>query len=363
MHALIFFSMHLPSPDVPQAGQKICYGHLKKISDIRAVDLVAYTNKHESGYFNPDIYTDCKTSTFLRLTNLRRLINFLTNPLQPLKVAIRNDKRAIKRINDLLSDDSLVDEIMIEYEQGAFIIPKLRKRVRTTVVFHDVISQSIARRQKAASLWRPSRYFHLLQLRLAERWERGLAKYIDTAIVLSEKDRVLLENLGFDPHRVRVEYPAVAPKFYTADRSRYEPDRILFWGAMDRDENQDAVIWFVRYILPAIKQSIPGIKFTILGANPGTEVLRLVSDVVQVTGFVDDPLPYFETAALSVAPLRYGAGIKLKVLEALAAKLPVVATSVAAEGISATSNELEIADDEASFAQAVIGKLSHTSRH
>lgn len=354
---MIFFSIHLPSTDIPEAGQKICHRHLLDCLKDTEVNLISFVNKIEQRYFLEKKFNECKSYCFFNISNFQRIINLIKNPVLPLDVAVRADHRVLKKINKLLRDEDH-DSIFIEYEQGAFILPFLTKKVNSTVVFHDVISQSIRRRYESSGKLSLKRFFYGLQLKLCLDWEKKLAKFIDQAIVLNEKDKILLESIGFDSSRIKVEYPVVSERFYAASRDKYEPHTILFWGAMNRAENQDAVIWFVSSILPKIKESIPQIKLIVLGANPTDDIMSLECDNIIVTGFVDDPIPYFEKAALAVAPLRFGAGIKLKVLEAIAAKLPVIGTSVAAEGVNIKSDELIICDDANDFAQSVIEIIS-----
>lgn len=358
---MIFFSIHLPSVDIPEAGQKICHRHLLDCIKATKVNLISFVNEIERLYLSENKFHECESCAFFYISNFQRIINLIKNPFLPLDVAVRADHRILKKINKKLRDEDH-NSIFIEYEQGAFVLPFLTKKMESTVVFHDVISQSIKRRYESSGKLSLKRIFYRLQLKFCLDWERKLAKIIDQAIVLNEKDKILLENIGFDSSRIKVEYPVVSERFYAASRDKYEPYTILFWGAMNRAENQDAVIWFVSSILPKIKESIPKIKLIVLGANPTDDIMSLASDNIIVTGFVDDPIPYFEKAALAVAPLRFGAGIKLKVLEAIAAKLPVIGTSVAAEGVYIKSDELIICDDENDFAQSVIAAVS-TKHH
>lgn len=111
-------------------------------------------------------------------------------------------------------------------------------------------------------------------------------------------------------------------------------DEIVLTGAMDYPPNVDAAIHLVEDILPIVRRSVPAARVAIVGRDPAPEVLALGHRPgVTVTGFVDDVRPYLERASVFAAPLRYGAGIQNKVLEALAMEVPVVATPLAAEGL------------------------------
>jgi len=109
---------------------------------------------------------------------------------------------------------------------------------------------------------------------------------------------------------------------------------LLFVGSMDYHANIDAVTWFSRNVWPEIARTHPDMRFTIVGRNPAPEVCSLSSDRVRVTGTVDDVRPYYASAVAVIAPIRSGSGTRLKILEAMAAGVPVVSTRLGAEGIS-----------------------------
>ena len=352
---MLYFSIHLPTDKVPQAGHRICHNHLRTLGRKHGVHLVSQVNTAEKRYFDED-FGFCKTTKFIRIDNWRRIVNLVSNPALPFRVAIRADKRATEAIRSALSTEDIT-EIFIEYEQGAFILPHLGRRVKNTVVFHDILSQQIERKLDATrklSLLRPLLRLDLL---LTKRWERRLVQLIDKAVVFSDKDRNLLVDLGMSPAKVVLEPPTVAPMFFTVRRESPDPRTIIFWGALDRAENEDGILWFLDRIFPEISRRVPDARLIVLGANPSGRLLRHTSANVTIPGYVQDPIPYFEKAALAVAPLRLGAGVKIKVLEFMAANIFTVCTSVAAEGIEHSSDQLAVADDESGFARLVVERL------
>ena len=108
---------------------------------------------------------------------------------------------------------------------------------------------------------------------------------------------------------------------------------ILFIGGFEHPPNVDAVLWFCREIWPLVTSKLPGIKFHIIGSKTPREILDLQSDQIIVHGFVKDVAPHFASCRLSIAPLRYGAGVKGKVNQSMAYGVPCVLTPAAAEGM------------------------------
>lgn len=131
---------------------------------------------------------------------------------------------------------------------------------------------------------------------------------------------------------------------------------IVFTGAMDYWPNVDAVVWFAREVLPAIRSEQPAARFYVVGMNPDASVRALASDAaVTVTGRVPDVRPYLQHAAVVVAPLRVARGIQNKVLEAMAMGKPVVASAACAAALSARpGTDLAVASDGAGFAAATL---------
>jgi GT2 family glycosyltransferase len=130
---------------------------------------------------------------------------------------------------------------------------------------------------------------------------------------------------------------------------------LLFIGAFDHAPNGDAVTYFIRSIFPRIISRLKGVKLFVIGSNPNKRIWQLASDNVEVVGYAEDLKPYLDNCRVAVAPLRYGAGVKGKINTYLNAGLPVVATSLAVEGMY-LKDEINalITDDPEAFAEQVI---------
>ena len=139
---------------------------------------------------------------------------------------------------------------------------------------------------------------------------------------------------------------------------------LLFVAGFNHPPNIDAAVWFVETVLPSLRDSIPGLRLHIAGSNPSQVVLDLASDDVIVHGYVSDEelIALYGRAACAVVPLRFGAGVKGKVLEAIRYGVPLVTTSIGAEGIPDALEVMRVADDPQGFAQAVLDELQHSPK-
>ncbi len=138
---------------------------------------------------------------------------------------------------------------------------------------------------------------------------------------------------------------------------------LLFVGGFGHPPNGDAITWFCKNVMPLVKSRIPGARLSIVGSRPSPEILALAQPGVDVLGFVSDErlLELYREADIAVAPLRYGAGVKGKVIEAMARGLPVVTTDVGAQGLEKGSEFLFVGNDAEDLAGQVALAADHVS--
>jgi polysaccharide biosynthesis protein PslH len=191
-----------------------------------------------------------------------------------------------------------------------------------------------------------------------KKFERDVCHRFDGVITVSEADTLIhrkdygLGNvLGSVPTGVDIDYFASFP------RTLPEVPTIVFVGSMDWLANVDAVLHFAKDSWPLIRQKLPNARFLIVGREPPASVRNLAGkdDGIEVTGTVPDIRPYMRNAHGMVVPLRIGGGTRLKILEAMAAGLPVVSTQVGAEGLPVKhGHHLLLADDPENLANSLL---------
>jgi glycosyltransferase involved in cell wall biosynthesis len=178
-------------------------------------------------------------------------------------------------------------------------------------------------------------YFRQEGLRLA-RYERQQCPRFDLNIVCSELDAVRLAESIHLPRVVTIENGVDVDYFQPSDAPA-DPHKLIFVGTMNWYPNVDAMRFFLSEVWPILTRMEPKMSIDIIGANPPADLLEFArkDPRVKVHGFVDDVRPYLAAAAVYVCPIRDGGGTKLKVLDAFASGVPMVAHPVACEGIAA----------------------------
>jgi glycosyltransferase involved in cell wall biosynthesis len=172
-------------------------------------------------------------------------------------------------------------------------------------------------------------------------------------LVCSQRERDQLHKLVPAARIAVIENGVDAAAFHPAAPGAGRK-RLVFVGSMNYHANIDAAVWFTRDIWPAIHRRFPDWTLTLVGSNPAAAVMALRGDAVEVTGTVLSVAPYYEDAFAAIVPLRSGGGTRLKILEAMAAGVPVISTTLGAEGLAVSPGEnILIADREESWLGAL----------
>ena len=141
---------------------------------------------------------------------------------------------------------------------------------------------------------------------------------------------------------------------------RDRPLAVTHIGTMFWPPNVEGVLWFAREVFPRVLAHVPEARFVVVGKDPPQEVRDLALQVrnIQVTGYVHDPEPYLAETGVFIVPLRAGGGMRVKIIDAWSWGLPIVATSIGAEGIEIAEGEnILIGDTPEALAEAVVRVL------
>ncbi len=235
------------------------------------------------------------------------------------------------------------------YAGGRFYEDARRAAPGAVVVFNTVDLHWLRVEREAALTGKRELWTASADLK---RRETHLARLCDAVLVVSDAERRALETEV--PDALVLSLPLARP--VVPPRTSFEGrDGIGFVGGFKHLPNVDGLDWFVREIWPIVERRRPGLRLSVAGADRPPSLLDGVSGRIEPLGHVPDLTSWFETLRLTVAPLRYGAGVKGKVISSLAAGVPCVGTSIAFEGTPFGDGFCgETADDAAPFAEHVV---------
>ena len=225
----------------------------------------------------------------------------------------------------------------------------------SVLVMHDVRALVYERRAATAASW----WQRLASAREARRYRRFEGKYcrlFDLVITVSPDDEAWVRDYYHPSRLVTVPIPVDSAYFAPMPGIREQPARIVFTGMMSHPPNVDAARFFTANVLPRVQARVPEAEFWIVGRDVPPAVREMaVRPGVVVTGFVHDMRPYIAQATVVVVPLRFGSGMRNKILEAWAMEKCVVSTRVGAEGLDAVDGvNVLLADGAEAIAERVI---------
>jgi glycosyltransferase involved in cell wall biosynthesis len=283
---------------------------------------------------------------------------------QPITVHNNRSPRIEAELAHLLNAGDGFDSVQVEGVHLVSYIPLLRAARRKPLIiadWHNIESEIMWRYADKASFAR--RLYARRTAKLIENMELKLLRDCDIHLVCSAREQAILQN-RVPNARIEVVGNGVDVAFYSETEPTSptaERRDILFVGSMDYHANIEAALEFARDVWPAMHASYPDFRFVVVGRNPPQQVRDLAAQPgIVVTGTVDDVRPWYRSAFAVVVPLRTGSGTRLKILEALAAGVPVISTRLGAEGLDVRDRENILLAETAPEMQQAVDLLSQS---
>ena len=328
------------------------YNMIKYLSGLHNIFLLGYVDLPDQLDGLRELEKYCRLVKFrVRSSPFQNQDPFNTYPPMAFHFLSRDMKREI--LDSILQYD--IDILQLEYTQMAFLDIETGT-VPTILVEHDLSFRSLWRkkRRKMASI--------LLEEKEAYRFSNWLklvygelhhCRRADQVHTMSEVDQRYLQSmLPGRAERIKAVSNGVDAEYYNMEKRTSGENTLVFVGNFRHTPNIEGILFFLENIWSLIKQEIKDVKLYIIGQKPPDDIRAMENggDIV-VTGFVEDLRTYYNMGTVFVAPIWAGSGTRLKILEAMAAGLPVVTTTVGAEGIACTdSREILLADTPEAFA-------------
>ncbi len=340
--------------ELAAAGERVTY---LGFSDNRArhaqdADTYQFENRNPVGEWCEQLITVPLDSSYSAAKLARGLLG--RTPLPVLNYTTPAMQTALKQ----LLDERDFDIVQVQGLHLADYLPIIRAaRSRPVVIcdWHNVESELMLRYGEQMKDLPRRLYARATAQRMADMEKRILHEF-DAHLAVSERDKAQLMALSPNApvyvieNGVNVEY--YSPKAGQEELPRH---RVVFIGSMDYHANIEAVTHFARDVWPQVFAKFPHLIFTIVGRNPPPDVTVLAqSPGIEVTGRVRDVRPYCRESIAAVVPLRIGGGSRLKILEAMAAELPIVSTELGAEGLNVIHGEnILLAESDEEFDAAL----------
>lgn len=273
--------------------------------------------------------------------------------LQLIGIEVVYDKRALRRyLKPLRGMVSAV--ILSRYHVAMANVEAVRFALPDVPIILDTVDLHFLREERESLLLADGPPPELVDV--VRELELAMVRICDTTLVVSPVEQALLQQLapGAD---VRV-LSNVHPRLDDVDASPTGRVGLLFVGSFAHTPNVDALRWFVAEVLPIVHRTLPGVSVKVVGRDPDRDLVAGAPEGVEYLGWVEDLAPLYAGARVSIAPLRYGAGVKGKIGEAMSHGVPVVTTSVGAEGMSLENGvNAMVADTPEQFAEQILELL------
>jgi sugar transferase (PEP-CTERM/EpsH1 system associated) len=361
MEHIVFLVHRIPYP--PNKGDKIrSYHLLRALSQQYRVHLGCFVDDPLDWAYADKLLPFCESLHCVPLKKSSRYLKGLKalTSGQPITLPYYRSSYMQRWVTQTIERYAIERALVFSSSMAQYVEGKRFSHLKRVIDFVDVDSDKWA--QYAAKKHGLARWVYQREHRTLRRYENRIACIFDSCVFVSQVEARLFSN----------QLPAtlaskVAHLLNGVDTGFFNPSAgfdgaeiqcrspyLVFTGAMDYWANVDAMHWFCQQVWPPLKQLHPDLHFYIVGGNPKAETRALERlPGVHVTGLVQDVRPYLHQAELVVAPLQIARGIQNKVLEAMAMGKPIVATSMAMEGIHHSPDLcLEIADSPNDFTMA-----------
>lgn len=360
----ILFLAHLFPLPLDSGGKIKSYHTLKALAAENEVHLLSYVRAEDEPHHIQALQGICESVNVIPLSRnkLTQFFSIASSMVFEESFIISRDfTSGMQNAFYNLINQINPDVVHIDHLQMAQF-PDFHNSYKTVLDHHNVESAIIKRVADTTDSLKMKLGAKLEWPKL-QRYELATCRHCDMVLTVSEEDKTTLQKL--DPTACNIYSVPIGVDTEYFHHIKREPDSksILSIGTMYWPPNIDSMLYFCSDILPLIKKDTPECTLIIAGQRPVPAIQALASDSsIRVTGYVDDVCEIARDCGVFIVPLRSGSGVRVKILNAMAMGLPIVATSIGAEGLEITNGEhLLIADKPSDFAQAVMSVLNDAS--
>ena len=301
-----------------------------------------------------------KILLFFNLRELPRLFKRFKMLLKgvPFSVAEFYQPGVSRKLREILSTEEY-DIVQFEYISMSIYLRDIigfMKNAKSVLVEHDITSVQQKRRLKYAS-W-PKKILYAIDYFSMLSYEKRILSSFDHVISMSELDKKKLMSYGLSKKQISVIKNGADTEEYKDQEISHAKHHIVFLGTMAFIPNRDGLLWFLDNVFPIIVNKVKNATLLVIGEKDPGITRKYTNDHIIFRGIVERLESEMGKGIVFIAPIRIGAGTKLKIVTAMAFGMPVVTTTIGIEGIEASEAKgVIVADTEKSFADAVINLL------
>lgn len=325
------------------------------------VEFVAVTDRpdDDSTQALRELCEDVLTLHVAKKYGLKLAVENLFSPV-PVNVAKYHSKPVLDKILNFV-EGKRFDLVHVDHLSMAYYGLAVGRRLHVPVVLREHNFEMKIMERFAETSSNPfQKAYARMQVAKFRKYEPTVCAQVDKCVMITEDDRRRLLSLRGDIDTTVI--PAgVDTDFFKPENSPGEENAVAYIGSLDWLPNTEGLKWFIRRVLPEVMKARPGVKFYIYGKNPSHDLFKLHNGRnVIVQGFVSDVREVFRRARVMVVPLRAGSGMRIKILEAMAAGKSIVTTSIGSEGIKCEDGRnIMIADHARLFAGKITELLEN----
>jgi glycosyltransferase involved in cell wall biosynthesis len=250
--------------------------------------------------------------------------------------------------------DSSIDVVVLE---SLFMLPyisTIRKNSKARIIYRAHNIEHVIWERLAAECKNPLKawYLSFLAKRL-KTFEQFVLGQLDGIMAITEQDKAWFKKSGYNGSLISIPVGIDVAK-YESTESGIAKNCLFHLGSMDWMPNAEGVQWFMEEVWPSLESSCPGLELYLAGKGMPNHFYRYASKRVHVTGFVDDSVDFMTSKQIMIVPLLSGSGMRIKIIEGMAAGRTIVSTSIGAEGVKAVNgSEILIADNAKAFVEVI----------
>jgi len=366
---ILWLSHLVPYP--PKGGVlQRSYNLLRELAHGNTVDLISFVQKPMMEMVYPEGAAAGEQEAYQALSEICRHVTFIDLPCDDMRfgrqyIALKSLFSPLPYSINWMKSDSYSNEIrkytadtdydLIHVDTIGLASYRQSLSDASFVLDHHNIESHMMLRRAQTELNPLKRFYYYQEGAKLRRFEQRICSEFDLHITCSDLDSDRLHALIPDINVLEIPN-GVDLEYFKPDISAEEPCRLIFVGALSWYPNREAVLFIANKLWPRLKSEIPNVSIDIVGANPPEKLTELsaVDSAFRVHGFVNDVRPYLDRASIYVCPISDGGGTKLKMLDAFAMQLPVVAHPASCEGLETIPGEhLVLAEHTDDFVSAI----------